>query len=172
MPVVSDTSPLLNLAIIGQLHLLRQQFGEILIPPAVEAELRLGSTRPGSRVLTEAVADGWIHTVELANTALAATLRHDLDAGEAEAIALCAQLGAKVVLIDESDGRAAARRLDLQPVGVVGILLTAKRDGSLASIAEALTALVQQAHFRLGDRLVAAALEEAGEMPNDGAPTP
>jgi predicted nucleic acid-binding protein len=40
MPVVSNTSPVLNLAIIGQLSLLREQFGEIWIPAAVWEELR------------------------------------------------------------------------------------------------------------------------------------
>jgi len=40
MPVVSNTSPVLNLAIIDQLVLLREQFGEIWIPPAVLKELR------------------------------------------------------------------------------------------------------------------------------------
>ena len=35
MPVVSNTSPVLNLAIIGQLDLLRRQFGEVWIPSVV-----------------------------------------------------------------------------------------------------------------------------------------
>jgi uncharacterized protein len=43
MRVVSVTSPLLNLAIIGELRLLRLQFGEIVMPPAVAADLRGGA---------------------------------------------------------------------------------------------------------------------------------
>ncbi len=39
MPVVSNTSPISNLAIIDRLELLQEQLGEILIPPAVHAEL-------------------------------------------------------------------------------------------------------------------------------------
>jgi hypothetical protein len=34
MPVVSNTSPLMNLAIIDQLALLREQFGTLWIPVA------------------------------------------------------------------------------------------------------------------------------------------
>jgi uncharacterized protein len=41
MPVVSNTSPILNLAIVNQLVLLRRQFGEILIPNTVLDELKL-----------------------------------------------------------------------------------------------------------------------------------
>jgi len=41
MAVVSNTSPILNLAIIGRLDLLRRQFHEALIPPAVVSELKM-----------------------------------------------------------------------------------------------------------------------------------
>jgi predicted nucleic acid-binding protein len=40
MPAVSNTSPISNLALIGRLDLLREQFGKILIPRAVERELQ------------------------------------------------------------------------------------------------------------------------------------
>jgi predicted nucleic acid-binding protein len=39
MPVVSNTSPISNLALIGRLDLLREQFRKILIPEAVDREL-------------------------------------------------------------------------------------------------------------------------------------
>lgn len=42
MPVVSNTSPILNLAIVDQLVLLRRQFGEVLIPNGVLDELKVG----------------------------------------------------------------------------------------------------------------------------------
>jgi predicted nucleic acid-binding protein len=47
MPVVSNTSPILNLAIIGRLDLLRQQFSEVLIPPMVLQELKVDTELPG-----------------------------------------------------------------------------------------------------------------------------
>ena len=39
MIVVSDTSPILNLHAVDKLHLLRDLYGEIVIPPAVDREL-------------------------------------------------------------------------------------------------------------------------------------
>ena len=39
MIVVSDTSPILNLAAVGKLHLLRDLYAEIVVPPAVQGEL-------------------------------------------------------------------------------------------------------------------------------------
>lgn len=66
MPVVSNTSPLLNLAIINQLNLIRQQFGQVIIPDAVLTELRINENLPGSQQLQEAIKEGWIliNTVE------------------------------------------------------------------------------------------------------------
>jgi predicted nucleic acid-binding protein len=60
MRVVSDTSPISNLAIIDRLHLLRRQFQELWIPDAVEAELR---NLPDSSALAKiglARREGWI----------------------------------------------------------------------------------------------------------------
>lgn len=54
MPVVSNTSPILNLAIIDRLSLLREQFGEIYIPSAVLEELR---EKAGFYVGAEILAD-------------------------------------------------------------------------------------------------------------------
>ena len=50
MLVVSDASPVLNLAIIGRLDLLQQQFGKVWLPQAVIDELRLDD-REGRRVV-------------------------------------------------------------------------------------------------------------------------
>jgi len=46
--VVSDTSPITNLASVGHLELLQQLYGQIVIPPAVYRELTTaGETIPG-----------------------------------------------------------------------------------------------------------------------------
>lgn len=71
MPVVSNTSPILNLAIVDQLELLRQQFSEILIPNAVLEELKVDEERPGSQAIREAILPEWIQTHEVSNKPLA-----------------------------------------------------------------------------------------------------
>jgi uncharacterized protein len=70
MAVVSNTSPILNLAIIGQLNLLRKQFGKILIPPAVFKELKIEADLPGSDPVRGAMTDGWLEMVELRDPAV------------------------------------------------------------------------------------------------------
>ena len=51
---------------------------------------------------------------------------HDLDPGEAEAIALAVEIGADRILMDEKRGRQIALHHSVKPVGVLGVLLRAK----------------------------------------------
>ncbi len=85
MPVVSNTSPILNLAIIGEIHLLREQFEEILIPEAVLEELRVEEDLPGSQAIRDAMKLGWIRTAAVEEDTLIRAMQRDLDRGEAEA---------------------------------------------------------------------------------------
>ncbi len=164
MPVVSNTSPLLNLAIIDRLDLVRDQFGEVFIPPAVLHELRADEDRPGSPALAAALAGGWIKVAPLQNPVVAQVLWRTLDEGEAEAIALALEVGAERVLLDERDARRAAKHLGLATVGVLGILLRARFDGRISSLASELRRLRNEAGFRIGSELEQTLLMEAGEV--------
>ncbi len=75
MPVVSNTSPILNLAIIDRLSLLRDQFGLVLIPPAVLRELRIDEDLPGTNHISQAIDDGWIRMVAIEDLALVKLLQ-------------------------------------------------------------------------------------------------
>ena len=113
MPVVSNTSPILNLAIIGELSLLRDQFGEIMVPGAVLEELRVEENLPGSQSVRDAIKAGWIRIETVKQGPLVRAMQRDLDKGEAETIALAVQVNAGRVLMDERDGRKAARSMEL-----------------------------------------------------------
>lgn len=164
MPVVSNTSPILNLAIIGRLSMLRQQFGQIQIPTAVLEELRVEENLPGSEAIREAVETGWIQVQEVRNRLLVQLLREDLDRGEAEAIALALQLEADWTLLDEREGRRIAQELGLNVTGILGILLRSWRAGDLSSVREAIDELREQAAFRIRADLLARVLQESGEV--------
>lgn len=165
MPVVSNTSPLLNLAIIGQ-SLLHQQFGQIQIPAAVLAELRVEEALPGSEHLREAIAAGWLQVQEVEDRTLVQLLQRDLDRGEAEAIALALQLRADWTLLDEREGRRTAKMLGLSVTGVLGVLLRAWHTGELSSLQDALDDLRSSAGFRIAPALLAEILRQSGEVDN------
>lgn len=156
MIVVSNTSPLTNLAAIGQFDLLRNLYGRLHIAPSVWDELNTGGEHwPGRDAV--AAAD-WIERHAVQNQALVTALQRDLDRGEAESIALALELDANLVLLDEKEGRHTAKRLGLRVVGVVGILLEAKATGAVDTVRPHLNALCQAAGFYLSDSLYQHAL--------------
>lgn len=163
MPVVSNTSPILNLAIIEELSLLREQFGEVLIPGAVLEELRVEENLPGSQGVRDAIKAGWIRIEAVKQDPLVTAMQRDLDKGEAEAIALAIQVNAEWVLMDERDGRKAARSMKLKVIGVLGILLKARRGGRLRSLKQAMDRLREKAGFYVREDLSSAIIREGEE---------
>lgn len=98
MRVVSNTSPLSNLAIIGRLEFLPRRYGKVQIPPAVAAELAALSHAEGSRRIAAAMVEGWL---QVAATPVVLPMPFPLDPGETEAIALACEMKAEVLLMDE-----------------------------------------------------------------------
>jgi len=94
---------------------------------------------------------------------LITVLRRDLDQGEAETLALAIEMGADLVLLDEQEGRHAASRLGLLPLGVLGILLQAKQRRKIDEVRSRLDALRLKAGFFLGESLYRNVLRQAGE---------
>jgi predicted nucleic acid-binding protein len=116
--VVSDTSPVRALDCLRQLDLLSRLFDSVLVPPAVRDEL----LRPRKRfrpVRLEDIPGAVLRTPS--DTTRVAELLGRLQAGEAEAIALAAELGADL-LIDEMAGRRIASEMGLRITGVVTFL--------------------------------------------------
>jgi predicted nucleic acid-binding protein len=99
MIVVSNTSPLTNLAAIGQFSLLHALYDTIHIADGVWAELQAGGTHwPG---YDEVAAAAWIQWHTVHNIALVTALQRDLDRGESESIALALELRTDLILLDE-----------------------------------------------------------------------
>ncbi len=161
-PVVADTGPLIALARVARLELLRRLYERIVVPPAVHVELAVDSDRPGARVLSGAFDAGWLTVESVTDPALARELARLLDPGEAEAIALAEQEDACFLLVDDARGRRIARSRELSVVGVAGILLVAKSQGELATVRPTLDALAKTG-YRLSPRLIAGVLARAGE---------
>lgn len=151
--VVSDTSVVNYLAAVGQTELLRVQFGEIFIPPAVWYELQAAPALPGAAAALAAQQAGWLVVQAPKASLLEARLRMDLDDGEAAAIALACELKPAIVLLDEADGRAEAERLGLSIIGTAGILGKARQSGRLRHIRPLLDRLMREHRFRLSREL-------------------
>jgi predicted nucleic acid-binding protein len=158
-PVVANNTPLVALSTLDRLGLLRDLFGEVLIPEAVRDEF-LAIDRASREAMLAAVSPG-ISMVAVQDRRRALAY-FGLDRGESEVLALAEERNARLVLIDEWKGRQYAKRLGFPLTGTVGVLLLAKEQGLVTSIAELLADLENNG-FRLGAALVSGALETAGE---------
>ena len=162
MRVVSNTSPLCNLAIIGRLSLLKDRYTTVTIPVAVHRELEALSHPLGRSQIQRALVDGWIVIAEPTLNPAVGSLH--LDPGEMEAIQLALNLSADMLLIDERRGRQEARKLHIPVSGILGELLHAKGTGCLASVRVELTRLKDEAGFFLSDEMQMFVLTQAGEL--------
>jgi predicted nucleic acid-binding protein len=157
---VVDTSPLIFLAKLNRLDLLRRSADELLVPTAVMEEVR-AYPDDASRKIEDALAS-WLREEKVKGRQVVDVLLADLDFGEAEVIALAHETSAERIVMDDLDGRRFARRLKLEPIGTLGLLLAVRLRGELSSLREEIERLERQG-FRASPSLVAAVLREAGE---------
>lgn len=130
LKVVSNTTPVLSLLKIGRLEILRELYGEILVPQAVFEEIEAGKNKLFYQDLS---LISWVKIEEVQNkNSLAYFL--DLDKGEAEAIALAVETNADLLIIDEKLGRFHAKHAGLKITGTIGVLLKAKSHGIIQQI--------------------------------------
>lgn len=162
MSVVSNSSPLINLARIGRLDLLAQLYGELVVPQAVWHEVVVqGTGQAGAQEIETAT---WVRVQPITNRELVRALRQELDAGEAEAIALALAIDAEFLLMDEHLGRETASYMGIRCVGLVGVLIEAKKKGVIDQIRPLLDMLRNLAGFWVGEGLYKRVLDDEGEL--------
>lgn len=163
MLVLSDTSVVSNLAIIGHLDALRRQHSTVVIPNEVEVELGALHIPHAVSSIEKAKVDGWLVVATPTDEELAFAFTLELDEGEAQAIAIAKLRHADKLCIDEADGRAVAQRLGIPVIGVIGILLVEKEQGRVGSIRECIEKLQIDAGFFMSRKLIEDALRLACE---------
>lgn len=158
--IVADTGPLVILAKLDQLNLLKYLYTDVHLPLTVFNEATVLAQRTDARRVTDFVSQS--ATLAPAIEANAKDfIDFGLDAGETQAILLAKRLGC-TLLIDERKGRLVAQQEHLAVLGTLGLLLKAKQ----AQLIPTLTPLLEQMlenDYRLAPALVEKAKELAGE---------
>ncbi len=153
MIVIADSSPLITLINIGHAGILQTLFLEVVIPPQIAAELA-AAKRPQAVRTFIAECPPWFRVQAPAVVEPIPSLHE----GERAAISLADELKADLLLIDETDGRAAALARHLRITGTIGILLRAATQG-LLDLAEAF-ARIKQTDSWISPKLLDAELEK------------
>jgi predicted nucleic acid-binding protein len=119
MIIVSNTSPINYLILIGEIDLLPKLFQQIIIPQAVYSEL--------SDPLAPPPVQAWItnppNWLEIQSVSQSSDAIADvLDPGESAAILLAQELKADLLLLDDMKARRIAKDKGLAITGILGIL--------------------------------------------------
>lgn len=168
MPTVSNTSPLLWLAKVGKISLLRDLFGEISVPEEVYKEAVENGLAAGfsdALAIKECFQEGWMQAVRLTEAEVKQCEKimeddPEIDLGEVQAIVLARGKKA-LLLMDESSGRAFAQALGLDVRGVLYVITSSLRAKKLTNkeAKETVYSLVSMG-FRIEPRLLARILRE------------
>jgi len=156
MIVVADSGPLHYLILLDYTELLRRFYSRVVVPDAVASELSAAGAPPTVRdwILQP---PSWVSVVPVALEAVE-TITDDLDLGERAAIALAGALRADLLLIDETAGRAEARRRNLRVTGTLGVLRAGAEQG-LVDV-PALIGRLKTTSFYVDDALVNAIFQQ------------
>jgi len=161
-PVVSNSSPLIWLAKIGRLVLLKILFGEVVIPRRVCEETTLEKQSADAVLISKAIEDGWIKVSEkkMKGADVLAGVS-GIHLGEAEAILLAQKLGTELI-IDEREASTTAQMFGVRPIGTIAVLLfaLARDELTLNEFKECLDGLIASG-FWLSVDVYNKALEEA-----------
>lgn len=123
MAIVTNTSPLIALAQIGRLRLLKEVYGGVVIPPFVKVECIDKGKVLGAQDAYEierAVQGGWVAVVPLEHKwkrhLKSLMQRVRIGQGEAEAIIVAKEKRLPVIL-DDAEARAVAKSLGVGHMG-------------------------------------------------------
>jgi len=124
MITVSDSTPLIHFGTIKQLDLLRSMYGQIVITEAVHREVVTEGIALGKAdaFLVEKAIDDWIEVINPEGYAGEICSRYGIHIGEAESILLARELDADLLLINERDGRRAAKHAGVKVKGTIGVI--------------------------------------------------
>lgn len=131
--MIANSTPLIYLAKLGKLPLLKEFFKKIYIPEAVKREVideGIKLNEPDASIIEEAINEGWIIVRKVEPLV---TLRQmGIDQGEKEAISLAVEMNRKEILLDQTHARVAAELVGLKPKGTLFVLLKALKENKIS----------------------------------------
>ena len=162
MKIVSDTGPIIGLAKIGKIILLKNIADEVIIPPMVYKEL-FGKIGPESNEIDQALNTFIMVKRNMAVEEAVKIELAGLGEGEKQAIGLASRLDNDVILLlDDRAGREVAARLNIFTTGLIGLLLVAKEKGFVESVGTLIKELRNNGYW-LSDGIMKTAIKLAGE---------
>lgn len=159
-PLVCDTTLLLYLDRIGQIGLLHALFEPVCMPEPVRLELDMGRLLRSDTINPDQFS--WIIAVSADQNELDTLPSNRLGRGERAVIAYAKSHADYLAGLDDRQARLLAERLEIRAVGVIGILIRARKAGLIPAVRPLLDDL-QTAGFHLTRELYRETLQITGE---------
>lgn len=147
--IISDTSCLILLSKIEELHLLERLYSEVMVSEEIAEEF--GEPLPAF-IKIQSVKDKQKQIL----------LEMQIDKGESSGIALAMEIEHSVLIIDDYKARKIAERLNIAFTGTLGVIISAKQKGIIATI-KPLLEKMKQTNFRISEALEREAIKLANE---------
>jgi len=159
--VIINSTPIIALASIDSLYLLKELYKEVYIPKAVYDEI---CAKQGSKAQIEIVrAREWIQVRQIENVESKKFFRVQLHDGEVEVMILGKELGADLLVIDDYIAREYAKYLDFKITGTLGVILKAKEKGLIEKVKPFMDSLIQNRIY-IGNKVYEGVLKLTGEL--------
>jgi predicted nucleic acid-binding protein len=126
--VIADSGPIFSLALIDKLEILNDLFDSIKIPPGVWNEITFDTKKPDYQKLYNFFKDKTCQISGLNE------LTFIMDYGESESLILYKELEADFLLIDDKKARKIAETLNVNCIGIIGLLASAKDKGYIEKL--------------------------------------
>ena len=152
--IIVNSTPLIILSKIGELEILKNLYGEIIIPRAVFEEVTIKS---------DAIKNlSWIKILEVQDKSNRKIYQAKLHDGEVEVMMLAKEISADLLIIDDNAAKKTAKFLGFTVTGTLGILLKAKSEEIISEVKPILEKMLAE-NFYIGDEIIKLVLKTAGE---------
>ncbi|MEA2029642.1 MAG: DUF3368 domain-containing protein [Campylobacterota bacterium] len=157
MIVVCNATPIISLASIGRIDILKNLFDKLYIPKAVYDEIKSKQAYGYNEI-----EDSFFEVVSIKDELAQNILLNDLDLGEAQTIVLAKEMRADIVLIDERIGYQIAQSQNLNVKRTLSLLIVSKNMGYINEVKPLLDDMIAKGRW-ISNRVYLEALRLCGE---------
>ena len=156
--VIVNSTPLIILSKIGELEILKNLYGDIMIPRAVFEEV----TRKNDLAKEKILNSEWIKILEVQDKSDRKIYQAKLHDGEVEVMMLAKEISADLLIIDDNAAKKTAKFLGFTVTGTLGILLKAKAEKIISEVRPILEKMLAE-KFYISDEILNLVLKTARE---------
>jgi len=157
--IVVNSTPLIILGNIDGLKILKELYGEIIIPRAVFEEV---TSKADNAKLNLSQNLSWIKVLEVQDKSNRKMYQAKLHDGEVEVMMLANEVSADLLIIDDNAAKRTAKFLGFTVTGTLGVILKAKSEGIIPQVKPIVDEMLRQG-FYISPKIIETVLKTANE---------